>query len=389
MAYATVRGAAQEAAKRGSLTPHQLSALSRLDELLTDAQRKEFTALWRSEGSPAAPAGDPLWLKPALRLIRDYEGLRLESYKDATGVPTIGYGLTRLNGSPVRMGDRITESQAEALLRQELLQLFGPGVFTLLPLAKKWRPEQQAAMVSFAFNTGLGALETSTLRRRLLAGEDPATVVRQELPKWVHAGEAVLAGLERRRAAEVALFTGAGINPLRGVPYYSQRDSAVAGQANRMCFSSTCAMLTAFLRPGSITGPNADDAYLARVRKYGDTTDASAQIKALESYGVRAAFTQTADWSDIERQIDRGVPVPCGFLHHGTSASPSGGGHWLLVIGYTATGVIVHDPFGEMDVARGTYLNTKGSGLAYSRKNWGPRWLVEGPRSGWAIIAEP
>ena len=83
------------------------------------------------------------------------------------------------------------------------------------------------------------------------------------------------------------------------------------------------------------------------------------------------------------------MPVPCGFLHHGTSATPRGGGHWLTVIGITSGHVLVNDPWGEMDVVNGTYLNSKGSGLAYSRKNWGPRWLADGPRSGWCIIAEP
>jgi hypothetical protein len=51
--------------------------------------------------------------------------------------------------------------------------------------------------------------------------------------------------------------------------------------------------------------------------------------------------------------------------------------------------VIVNDPFGEMNVASGTYAGNRGAGLAYSRKNWGPRWMVEGPKTGWAIIAEP
>lgn len=55
MTFARIRDAAQEAAKRGHLTPHQLAALSRLDELLTDEQRREFTDLWRAAGSPAAP----------------------------------------------------------------------------------------------------------------------------------------------------------------------------------------------------------------------------------------------------------------------------------------------------------------------------------------------
>jgi hypothetical protein len=177
-------------------------------------------------------------------------------------------------------------------------------------------------------------------------------------------------------------------NPL-SVPYFSQRDSEAPGQAERMCFSSSCAMLVAALRPGAITGPNADDQYLATVRRFGDTTDAAAQVRALGTYGIAATFTQQADWDDLERQIDAGVPVPCGFLHRGTSAAPSGGGHWLTVIGHTAPSVIVNDPWGEMDVRGGTYISTNGARLAYSRKNWGPRWLVEGPGSGWAIIAKP
>lgn len=182
-------------------------------------------------------------------------------------------------------------------------------------------------------------------------------------------------------------------NPLR-VPYYSQRDSTVAGQANRMCFSSSCAMLVAALRPGAISGPAADDQYLKRVQEFGDTTEATAQLRALRSYGIQARFSQTADFADIERQIERGVPVPCGILHHGHISSPSGGGHWLTVIGFTRgtsnTGaVIVNDPFGELDLIKGGYLNSKGAGLAYSRKNFSPRWCVEGPRSGWAIIADP
>lgn len=175
---------------------------------------------------------------------------------------------------------------------------------------------------------------------------------------------------------------------LEKVPYFSQRDSTVAGQAMRMCFSSSCAMLAAFMRPNELRGAAADDVYLKRVLQYGDTTDAAAQLKALEYYGIKARFVQNCGWEDLEHQLDKQIPVPCGFLHHGTSSAPSGGGHWLTVIGYTDGAVIVHDPFGEMDVVAGRYTTTRGARQAYSRKNWGPRWLVEGPKSGWAILAD-
>lgn len=174
-------------------------------------------------------------------------------------------------------------------------------------------------------------------------------------------------------------------NPLQ-VPYFSQRDSATR-HALRMCFSSSCAMMLETLRPGTLTGPNGDDAYLGRVLRHGDTTDAGAQVRALASFGVKAAFTQRADWALVRRQIDLGIPVPLGFLHHGPVSKPGGGGHWLCCIGYTDDALVVHDPFGEIDLAAGGYLNNWGARLRYSQRNFGPRWMVEGPGSGWAIVA--
>jgi hypothetical protein len=89
-------------------------------------------------------------------------------------------------------------------------------------------------------------------------------------------------------AAPTACPTSKG-NPL-SVPWFAQLDSAT-DQARHMCFSSSCAMLLAYLKPGVLTGPNGDDQYLARVRQFEDTTDAPAQIRALASYGIKARFT--------------------------------------------------------------------------------------------------
>jgi predicted chitinase len=185
------------------------------------------------------------------------------------------------------------------------------------------------------------------------------------------------------------------INPLQ-VPYFSQRDSSTA-QAHRMCFSSSCAMLVATLLPDALSGEAADDRYLACVQEFGDTTDAQAQVQAMETFGIKARLVQNADFSTIEQQIDRGIPVPCGFIHKGGVEAPYGGGHWLCVIGYTPTAVIVNDPYGDLDLIGGTYLSADGRGLTYSRRNFGRRWMVEpagdsyafAPGKGWAILAEP
>jgi len=189
-----------EAARFYRELPHQIAAWTALQAKVPPEALQEFEELYRS--APAVKQElPPAWLAPALRIIREFEGCRLDAYKDAAGVATIGWGATRYADAPVRMGDTITQAMADEMLTNDVETLFGPGVFELLPVARSWKPEQVAAIVCFAYNVGLGALEESTLRRRLLAGGDACTIVREELPKWCHAGEAVLAGLERRRAS--------------------------------------------------------------------------------------------------------------------------------------------------------------------------------------------
>ena len=168
------------------------------------------------------------------------------------------------------------------------------------------------------------------------------------------------------------------------VPYYSQRDNKK--DPLRSCFSSACAMLLKYVKPNSITS---DDEYMVTVYKYGDTTEPSAQVTALEQHGLKVEFRQDGGWSDIDSQLAKGFPIPIGVLHHGPVNKPSGGGHWLTIIGRNEdnTAYVVNDPYGEMDLVNGGYQNSNGSHLLYSKKNLGPRWLVEGPGTGWYIEA--
>lgn len=168
------------------------------------------------------------------------------------------------------------------------------------------------------------------------------------------------------------------------VPYYSQRDNYK--DPMRTCFSSSCAMLLSGLDPEAI---KSDDEYIKTVYKYGDTTEASVQLKALKEFGVIASFVQTGTWADIENLLRKGIPVPIGILHKGPVSAPVGGGHWICCVGLTADkkSIIVHDPFGDLDLIGGGYVSTDGKYKKYSKKNLGPRWLVEGERSGWFIKA--
>ncbi len=166
-------------------------------------------------------------------------------------------------------------------------------------------------------------------------------------------------------------------------------------------------MLLEAIKPGTLKGANGDDQYLAVVQHLvvadgkrqtiGDTTDASAQLRALAHYGVTARLVQTADFQLLEQQINRGMPVPCGYIHRGPVDRPTGSGHWLIVVGHTPTHVVVNDPWGEPDLVHGTTLNAKGMGLRFSRLNFGRRWMVEpigggayryAPSKGWAVVVD-
>ncbi|PSB66784.1 muraminidase, partial [filamentous cyanobacterium CCP1] len=86
-----------------------------------------------------------------LRLLKAFEGLRLEAYLDPVGVWTIGYGTT----SGVFPGMRITEAQAEAFLRRDLAR-FERAVSDLITVPLN--EDQYSALVSFTYNVGEGAL---------------------------------------------------------------------------------------------------------------------------------------------------------------------------------------------------------------------------------------
>jgi len=153
---------------------------------------------------PDQPSG---WQQHALPLIRRFEGLALEAYLDPVGVVTIGYGTTHYpDGRPVQLGDRISAAWAEQLLVHSLERDYAPALFEAIPPVRFYSPMQQAALISFTYNVGSGALRSSSLRRRLLAGDDPQEVISDELPRWCRGGDRELPGLVRRRAAELALF---------------------------------------------------------------------------------------------------------------------------------------------------------------------------------------
>jgi putative chitinase len=413
MTTASVRAAVEHAVRQGHLLPHQLAAFTALDQRLSAEQRQAFTDDWRAAGSPAAPAPALVTMAQAtavfgrapsavqladlnacLRRFQITTPARIRHFLAQVGHESGGLrqfmelatgdayeGRADLGNTQPGDGRRFKGAGAIQLTGRDNYQRFAdfigdPRVMDGAAVVAERYPFTSAGFW-WADNKINELIDAGATCRKVSArvnGRDPANG---------------LADREAYFARAVVAITAPSSAPARPnplpVPYYAQLDSTT-DQARRMCFSSSCAMALAFLRPGILKGPNGDDQYLERVRSFGDTTSAIAQVQALGSYEVKADFSRAADFALIERQIDAGLPVPCGYLHRGPVEEPSGGGHWLCVVGYDPTHVIVHDPLGEADLLIGATLNRPARFCRYSRKNWGRRWMVEGPGSGWAVV---
>ena len=131
-------------------------------------------------------------------LIKKYEGCRLEAYKCPAGIWTIGYGHTDGN---VTSGTIISQEQADKLFNQDIKK-FEKGVGQMVKVIIN--QNQFDALVSFAFNLGLGALQNSTLLKKLNTKDYQGAA--NEFDRWVYGGGKKLEGLVRRRKEEKELF---------------------------------------------------------------------------------------------------------------------------------------------------------------------------------------
>lgn len=145
-------------------------------------------------------------------LITSFEGCRLTAYQDSVGVWTIGYGHT----SGVYQGMTITEEEAIAFLRQDLKTAENTENAVNSNVTYGINQNQFDALVSFTFNVGTGNFTSSTLLKKLNAGDVNGAA--NEFDRWIYAGGQVLEGLVRRRAAEKQMFLsgsweGGGVDP--------------------------------------------------------------------------------------------------------------------------------------------------------------------------------
>ena len=388
-------------------------------------------------GSAASP--DPADEGPALELIRSFEGFVDHAYPDpATGAApwTIGYGFTSLNGQPVQPGQTISLAAANQVLQQQL-RICSNHLAATIPYWQQMNSNQRCALLDFAWNLGAdfyGDEANFATISRDLSQRDWAQVP-HSLLLYCDPGTEVEAGLLRRRQAEAKLWStpvaastraaaapvapaqaalanapaapassadaaSAPATPGRGAPGHNAAHDAASpnplkvpycdqllmadGQGWRECFSASSAMLAMYW--GKEPNENVYDQLRAR---YGDSTSSDAQLAALRALGLIANFQTDGTPELLKQQIDAGRPVAVGWLCDGPASSPTGGGHWSVIIGYDDTGFFINDPYGNCDLINGGYLSHHdGAGLHYSYLNWVPRWRVDGT-GGWMLTCRP
>lgn len=125
--------------------------------------------------------------------VSDFEGRKKHAYLDVAGVPTICDGYTH----GVKLGGYKTDQECDTLLQKELQASFKTvEKYVRVPLTE----QTKAALASFVYNVGPGAFRSSTLLRKLNAGDRVGAC--NELKRWVYAGGRKWNGLIKRRDVE-------------------------------------------------------------------------------------------------------------------------------------------------------------------------------------------
>ena len=152
-------------------------------------------------------------LNDGIELLKLWEGLELSAYPDpATNGPpiTIGYGCTQYeNGAPIKMGDTITEAQAESMLRNLIERDYLPSLREI-PYWDEMSARQKGALLCYSWNMGpgfVGDIANFRTINTVLANRD-WSAVRNALMLYTKANGQVMLGLKRRRHSEACLWEG-------------------------------------------------------------------------------------------------------------------------------------------------------------------------------------
>lgn len=226
--------------------------------------------------------------------VAAWEGFSAKPYLCPAGVLTIGFGRTSGDLDNPTTRDAEFEWLMEDLERRRdrVLGLLGPAVEHL-------GPHQVDALTSFAYNVGLGALERSSLLKKIRQGKVEAAA--REFQRWVYADGERMRGLVRRRADERELFEfgdyGRGPNDERygmNVPKRRPGEEPVGAEPVGEPVADSAGEAVVSL--GSLAGLAREAKQLADIVTAGLTPDVASVVTAMVFAGV-AAFAGWRAWS--------------------------------------------------------------------------------------------
>jgi len=135
--------------------------------------------------------------KKAIDLIKGFESFKPKTYLDVAGVPTIGWGTSK----GIKLGMTTTKDQAEEWINRDVAEVES-AIKSLLQVS--CGENQMCALISLVYNIGIPHFETSTLLKKLNAGD--VAGASQEFVRWDHSAGREVFGLLNRRIKEQSLF---------------------------------------------------------------------------------------------------------------------------------------------------------------------------------------
>jgi GH24 family phage-related lysozyme (muramidase) len=319
--------------------PHQMAAIVELETELLKAAPDVFNRdrPWFKTWSTAGKQQDH---SAAISLIKEFEGCHLTAYKCPAGVWTIGWGTT----AGIKQGDTITQEQADQLLTHEIDRIVER--LRAVPHWNEMAPNQQSALISFAYNLGAGfygakGFETISARLR----NKDWTRVPEAMLLYRNPGSSFEAGLRRRRIAEGNLWAKglpqvqqdvAKLSPqapftARITPHIQLGEFALFQEARRFQHQyqlDTAAELAAFLerarvkfggKPVVISSgfrPRAINSAVGGSSGSEHLYDAPG-VGAVDFYIREVNINHVQDWCDANWPYSLGYGAPKGFVHLG------------------------------------------------------------------------
>ncbi|SFC63999.1 lysozyme [Clostridium uliginosum] len=139
-----------------------------------------------------------------INFIKSWEGFSATPYYDEVGVLTLGYGMT---GDEIKDLSSVTESQASEMLKNLVNNNYAKAIKNNLDSKSiSLKQNQFDALVSFAYNCGIGALFSSTLYKNIVTGVRDKNIITSNFQAWSNGGGTRLEGLYRRRSREADMF---------------------------------------------------------------------------------------------------------------------------------------------------------------------------------------